>query len=124
MEVMDLFERHAEQKWICAHWGGGLPLYSLNRRGARALRNVWFDTAASPLLYDARVWTVLANLLGPEKILFGSDFPLILYPRRETEPSWAGLLAEFRDSGLSPAALRAIGRENLRGIMGHGTYGI
>ena len=121
METMDLFERHPDQKWICAHWGGGLPVYSLNRRVARALRNVWFDTAASPLLYDPRVWTVLTGLLGPEKILFGSDFPLILYPRREKEPSWAGLLAEFRESGLAPAALRAIGRENLMGLIGEGT---
>jgi predicted TIM-barrel fold metal-dependent hydrolase len=118
MEAVDLFERHPEQKWLCAHWGGGLPFHSLNRRVRKALDRVWFDTAASPLLYDARIWRLVCDLVGPRKIVFGSDFPLRLYPSRETEPSWERFLAEFRGSGLNGEERILIGSRNLRDLLG------
>jgi predicted TIM-barrel fold metal-dependent hydrolase len=38
---------------------------------------VYYDCAASPLLYDTRIYRC-ARLLGlHQKILFGSDFPLL-----------------------------------------------
>ena len=118
MEIVGLFEAHPGQKWLCAHWGGGLPFHALNRRVRKALKQVWFDTAASPLLYDARIWRIVCDLLGPEKIIFGSDIPLLLYPRHETEPSWARFLEEFRGSGLHVGELEAIGRKNLAALLG------
>src|SRR5258708_14383061 len=39
-------------QFILAHWGGGLAWSP----EAAALPNVWFDTAASPLLYGPEVW--------------------------------------------------------------------
>jgi predicted TIM-barrel fold metal-dependent hydrolase len=66
---------------VCAHWGGGLPFYALMPEVAMALRNVYFDTAASPFLYEDRVFEFVSGLLGPEKILFGSDHPLIRQDR-------------------------------------------
>jgi predicted TIM-barrel fold metal-dependent hydrolase len=113
-EAIDLFERHPGQKWICAHWGGGLPFYSLNRRVQKCLDNVWFDTAASPLLYDRKIWKTVCDLVGPDKILFGSDFPLLLYPRRHKTPGWAPLLEEFHTSGLPADARRKIAAGNYR----------
>jgi hypothetical protein len=62
---------------VCAHWGGGLPFYALMPEVAEGLRNVYFDTAASPFLYDARVFDVAAALVGSGRILLGSDFPLL-----------------------------------------------
>lgn len=118
MEIVSLFEAHPGQKWLCAHWGGGLPFYALNRRVKKALRRVWFDTAASPLLYDARIWRIGCDLVGAEKILFGSDMPLLLYPRQEKKPSWGRFLGEFRESGLQAGELEAIGRENLSALIG------
>lgn len=118
MEIVALFEQHPGQKWLCAHWGGGLPFHSLNPRVRKALRRVWFDTAASPLLYDTRIWRSACDLVGPEKILFGSDFPLRLYPRRQTQPAWDLLLEEFDHSGLTTAEQQAIGRDNLAGLLG------
>jgi predicted TIM-barrel fold metal-dependent hydrolase len=48
---------------------------------AEALRNVHFDTAASPFLYYDRVCQHVAQLVGADKILFGSDYPLIAQER-------------------------------------------
>lgn len=62
---------------ICAHWGGGLPFYALMPEVGAALKNVYFDSAASPFLYKYEIFPRVADLVGPEKILFGSDFPLI-----------------------------------------------
>lgn len=115
--LVDLFESHPGQKWICAHWGGGLPFYSLNKRVRKALRNVWFDSAASPLLYESAVWTIAVNLVGAERILFGSDFPLRLYPRLEKTPGWRNLLAEFGSSGLQDRERAALLGGNLKSLL-------
>ncbi|MDD4873850.1 MAG: amidohydrolase family protein, partial [Dehalococcoidales bacterium] len=37
---------------VCAHWGGGLPFYTLMPEVEIALKKVYFDTAASPFLYN------------------------------------------------------------------------
>ncbi len=118
MELVDLFEQHRGQKWLLAHWGGGLPFHSLNRRVRKALANVWFDSAASPLLYDSRIWRTVHDLLGPEKILFGSDFPLLLYPSRERSPGWSRLLQELESSGLPESSLQAILSDNFSALFG------
>ena len=68
-------------KLVCAHWGGGLPFYALMPEVKAALKNVYFDTAASPFLYTMQVYSQVAQLVGDDKILFGSDYPLIP-PRR------------------------------------------
>ena len=62
---------------VCAHWGGGLPFYALMPEVAEGLANVYFDTAASPLLYTPRVFSAVAALVGVDRILMGSDFPLL-----------------------------------------------
>jgi uncharacterized protein len=68
-------------KLVCAHWGGGLPFYALMPEVKTALKNIYFDTAASPFLYTPQVYGQVAQLVGDDKILFGSDYPLIP-PRR------------------------------------------
>jgi len=62
---------------VLAHWGGGLPFYALMPEVARSLANVYVDTAASSLLYRWEVVEVVAQAFGSERILFGSDFPLL-----------------------------------------------
>ena len=64
-------------KLVCAHWGGGLPFYALMPEVKAALKNVYFDTAASPFLYNPQVYGQVVQLVGEDKILFGSDYPLI-----------------------------------------------
>ncbi len=62
---------------VCAHWGGGLPFYALMPEVAKALTNVFFDTAASIFLYRPQIFTRVSDIIGSNKILFGTDYPLI-----------------------------------------------
>jgi uncharacterized protein len=96
-------------KLVCAHWGGGLPFYALMPEVKAALKNVYFDTAASPFLYNSQVYSQVAQLVGADKILFGSDYPLIP-PRR--------LLKEISALDLSPATKRKILAGNAKKLLG------
>ena len=62
---------------VCAHWGGGLPLYGLMPKVEEGLAHTYFDTAATTLLYDERIFETVASVIGPERILMGSDYPLV-----------------------------------------------
>lgn len=73
---------HPRVRVILAHWGGGLPFYALMPEVRAALANTWFDTAATSLLYDPAIYRHAIDLVSAERILFGSDFPL-LGPRRQ-----------------------------------------
>jgi len=64
-------------KLVCAHWGGGLPFYALMPEVAEALTNVFFDTAATVFLYKPGIFEQVNQIIGSDKILFGSDYPLI-----------------------------------------------
>ncbi len=64
-------------KLICAHWGGGLPFYSLMPEVAQLLKSVFFDTAASPFLYDPAIFSIVTELIGTDNILMGTDYPLM-----------------------------------------------
>jgi len=76
---------------ILGHWGGGLLFYELMPEVAKTMANVYYDTAASPFLYSKKIYFIACQLVGIEKIFFGSDFPLIL-PRR--------YFKELEESGL------------------------
>ncbi len=85
---------------VLAHWGGGLFFYALLKKEARdVLRNVWFDTAASPYIYAPDVYGIAGEIIGFEKVLFGSDYPL-LRPQR--------YFREMESAGLSPMSIRRI----------------
>ena len=97
---------------VCAHWGGGLPFYSLMPEVKEAMKNVYFDTAASPFLYSPDVYSQGIRLAGADKILFGSDYPL-LPPRRLLEEIKAlDMNRETKDLMLSGNALRLLGIKN------------
>ena len=99
---------HPDVTIVCAHWGGGLPFYALMPEVAEALRNVYFDTAASPFLYTAKVFSTVASLVGTDKILFGSDYPLLRAAR---------VLRCLRDARLSPEELAAITTSNAKRLL-------
>ena len=81
---------------ILAHWGGGFPFYELMREVRKAATNVYYDSAASPLLYSPQIFRTVIDIVGSDKVLFGSDFPLILYPKKQQEPSYDFFLKEIR----------------------------
>ena len=76
-EALSIGEKIEKTPVILAHWGGGLFFYELMPEIKKALSNVYYDTAASPYLYDPKILKVAVDILGAEKILFGSDYPLI-----------------------------------------------
>ena len=84
--------------WILAHWGGGLPFYGLMKKeGPEVLSRVYFDTAASPYLYRPQIYRLAAEMVGPEKIIFGSDYPLLPVSRYLKEMEDAGLPEDWRE---------------------------
>jgi len=64
-------------KIVCAHWGGGLPFYALMTEVAEALANVFFDTAATVFLYKPEIFEQVSRIIGSDKVLFGTDYPLM-----------------------------------------------
>lgn len=99
-ELYRLIRTFPDNKIVLAHWGGGIFFYHLMKKEVKAaLANVYVDTAASPYLYDANVYRVALDILGPEKVLFGSDYPL-LPPDR--------YFADMRKCGLNPSEIQQI----------------
>jgi len=91
---------------IAAHWGGGLPFYTLMPELREALANVYFDTAASHLLYDPAIYRTVIDLVGVERVLFGSDWPLTSQERALERVRAAGLDNQRLDAILGENAAR------------------
>ncbi len=94
---------------VCAHWGGGLPFYSLMPEVKKAMANVYFDTAASPLLYTPQIYNQVIQLVGADKVLFGSDYPLLAQGRLIKEIKALDLPGETESLILSGNARRLLG---------------
>ena len=73
--------RFPELKLVLAHWGGGLPFYALMPEVKKVLASTWFDSAASPFLYDRSIYNHVSKLVDTKHILFGSDYPLMSHSR-------------------------------------------
>ena len=96
---------------VLAHWGGGLPFYALMPEVKKAMSNVFFDTAASPFLYTPQVYNQVTQLVGADKILFGSDYPLLKQGRLLEEVRSLNLPEETERLILSGNAQRLLGLE-------------
>lgn len=66
---------------IAAHWGGGLPFYELMPEVAAATRNVVYDSAASTYLYRFDVFRTVLDVVGADRVMFASDFPVLRQDR-------------------------------------------
>ncbi len=107
-ELLALIERFPETSIVCAHWGGGLPFYALMPEVRAALANVHFDSAASPFLYGPGVFGAVAGTAGTERMLFGSDFPL-MRARRVAKEAIDGLPAKNAAEVMGGNAVRLLG---------------
>ena len=98
MNLRDLYsflKRCPQNRVILAHWGGGLFFYGMMKKEVKeVLANVWFDTAASPFLYEPQIYRVAGEIVGFDRILFGTDYPLLTPNRYFMEMEAAGLSAD------------------------------
>ncbi|MDY6908038.1 MAG: amidohydrolase family protein [Chloroflexota bacterium] len=94
---------------VCAHWGGGLPFYALMPEVAEALEAVYFDTAATPFLYRPQIFRHVCELVGADKVLLGTDYPLMRQGR---------VIAQLRSLGLGPDIEEAILGANAERLLG------
>jgi len=80
---------------VLAHWGGGIFFYELMKKEVSGvMSNVWLDTAASPFLYRPDIYRISGEIAGFDRILFGSDYPLINPGRYMKEMEASGLARE------------------------------
>ncbi len=85
---------------VLAHFGGGLPFYELMPEVRAATRNVVYDSGAATYLYDFAVFPRVIDLVGRERVLFGSDYPVLGQGRFLRRTS-----AVLRDSDEAAAVL-------------------
>ncbi len=107
-EAYALAVRHPENTFLLAHWGGGLPFYELMPEVKGALSRVYYDTAASPYLYEDAIYRHVGGWAA-SKILFGSDFPLLTPSRCLRRVRRLGLSAEVEAQILYGNAARLLG---------------
>jgi len=95
-------------KIILAHAGA---LYPMDHP---APENFYFDLAACPLLYPAQTYQKLIRCAGAEKILWGTDYPLRIYPASASPPDFLSFLEEFKQSvQLEEDEMQAVLGENI-----------
>jgi predicted TIM-barrel fold metal-dependent hydrolase len=109
--LWDFVQNFPDNAIILAHWGGGLPFYSLMPEVGKALTNVYFDSAASPFLYRPSVYATVAGLVGAERVMWASDFPLLDQVRS---------LDELADQPLTDQERRFIEGGNAARLLGLG----
>ena len=76
-ELEKLVQFFPNNKMVLAHWGGGILFYEMMKEMKELMGNVFYDTAATPLLYNYKIFNVALEIVGANKILSGSDYPLL-----------------------------------------------
>jgi len=107
-KVYAFVRQYPETDIVLAHWGGGLPFYELMEEVRKACARVYYDTAASLFLYDDRVFRLATSLVG-DRVLWGTDYPLIGHGR---------FRRRVEAAGLSPGSLEGILGGNAARLLG------
>ncbi len=75
-------KKYHDVNFIFAHWlGGEIFEFPENAKEIIARGNVYFDSAASPLLCSPDAWKIASENFANVAI-YGSDYPIRLYPRK------------------------------------------
>ncbi len=100
-QIYDMISRFPANRLVLAHWGGGLFFYALMKKEVKdRLKNVWFDTAASPFLYKQTIYRLAGEIVGYDKILFGTDYPLLPASRYYADIDSSGVSEEAKEKIL------------------------
>ncbi|WP_319524037.1 amidohydrolase family protein [uncultured Desulfosarcina sp.] len=109
IQIYETVSRFPDNTIVLAHWGGGIFFYNLLKKAVKeTLKNVWYDTAASPFLYESRIYPYARDLVGIDKVLLGTDYPL-LKPAR--------YFKEMREGGLTRKEMDAVCGQNAAGLL-------
>ena len=86
-DVCIFLQAFPKLKTVLAHFGGGLCLYGLMPEVKDIFSNAVFDCATQPYLYDRTIYKVVIDILGEEKLVYGSDYPLLGIERYKEQMS-------------------------------------
>jgi hypothetical protein len=105
-EVARFIESVPRLQFVLAHMGGGICFYELMPEIKEAFSNVYYDLAAVPFLYSSALYKFAEGFLA-DKVLFGSDFPLLTLARYR--PQIDALSEKAREHFLHGNARRLLG---------------
>ena len=108
----DIVMKHPDLKLILAHMGGGLPFYEMNPKYRGKFDNVYYDTAANPLLYRIESFKAVISMIGNRRLMYGSDFPLLLYPAEYRQMDFELFINDIRNNA-------GLNQEEWKNIMGN-----
>ena len=76
-KLVRMLAAHPGWRVTLAHWGGGLPFHELMPEIAEVAARVVYDSAASTYLFRPQVFRAVLDIVGPERVLWGSDHPVL-----------------------------------------------
>lgn len=107
-----------ELKIILSHWGGGLASIPEYVEALSGLTNIYFDCAAVPLLYGPESFRQMIDQVGIDRLLYGSDYPLRLFPQQQRSADFNSYLDYIRESAdLSEDELTALFSKNFTRLI-------
>lgn len=109
-QIYNMAKAFPDNKIILAHWGGGIFFFNQLKREAKdVLKNIYYDTAASPFLFDVNIYRSAIDLAGLDKILMGTDYPLLKPSRYYKDIDASGISREEADAIKGGNAARLLG---------------
>ena len=99
--LYDLVKACPKTRFQLAHFGGGIFFYELlKQEAAGVLSNCVFDIAAAPFLYRPEIYNAFIRTAGGDRLLYGSDFPLLRLDRYQNDLDQAGLGEDVKEKIL------------------------
>ena len=114
-DFLDLAKNHPNQRIILSHLGGGLAFFAQNPSARKRSANLYFDTAAWPLIYSENALAAAINLARPKAIFYGTDYPLRSFPKQGLDRQMQLNLDVFE--GVS-----GISEDDFERILSNGRY--
>lgn len=93
---------------VFAHFGGGVWFYRTMPEMKLILSNAWFDTAAWPFLYDSSVIASARAVGALDRIMYGTDWPILTFGRFKNRIENAGLSEDEKTALLGGTARRLL----------------
>ncbi len=107
--IWTLVQGYPKARLILGHWGGGYPFYELMPEVRKASRNVYYDSAASTYLYSPEVFLRVGEIVGYDKALWATDYPVLRQKRFLERMEQLSLSEEQRAAVLGGNAVKLFG---------------